>query len=73
LIVIAAFSTGAILGSTRNNPVAAVMSVVGLGEVYAQPQGVDFGPVWKAWSVIDERFVVAKQKATTTVATSTPT
>ena len=36
-----------------------------------QPQGVDFSPVWKAWRVIDEKFVPASVATTTSIATST--
>ena len=36
-----------------------------------QPAGVDFSPVWKAWRIIDEKFVPASVATTTEVATST--
>ncbi|OGG73646.1 hypothetical protein A3A40_02040 [Candidatus Kaiserbacteria bacterium RIFCSPLOWO2_01_FULL_54_20] len=35
------------------------------------PQDVDFSPVWKAWRVIDEKFVPAAVATSTQVATST--
>ncbi len=35
------------------------------------PTDVDFSPVWKAWSVIDEKFVPAAVSTTTPAATST--
>ncbi|RJQ35093.1 S41 family peptidase [Candidatus Parcubacteria bacterium] len=35
------------------------------------PPGVDFSPVWKAWYVIDEKFVPAAVATTTSLATST--
>lgn len=35
------------------------------------PAGVDFSPVWKAWGVIDEKFVPAAVSTTTPAATST--
>ena len=35
------------------------------------PEGVDFTPVWKAWSIIDEKFVPAAVATSTPVATST--
>ena len=38
----------------------------GIGYDLSQPQSVDFSPVWKAWHIIDERFVP------TAVASSTP-
>jgi len=37
----------------------------------AQPSNVDFSPVWKAWRVIDEKFVPAAVATSTPVATST--
>jgi len=37
----------------------------------AQPEGVDFSPVWKAWNIIDDRFVDAYATTTTDGATST--
>ncbi|MBI2612727.1 S41 family peptidase [Candidatus Kaiserbacteria bacterium] len=43
------------------------------GGVFAAtpPEGVDFSPVWKAWRVIDEKFVPAAVATSTQVATST--
>src|SRR3989344_3203639 len=42
-----------------------------LVEGVTQPAGVDFSPVWKAWRIIDEKFVPASVATTTEVATST--
>ncbi|OGG80468.1 hypothetical protein A3A39_04180 [Candidatus Kaiserbacteria bacterium RIFCSPLOWO2_01_FULL_54_13] len=50
-----AVSTGGIEEVTRDDP----------------PEGVDFSPVWKAWSVIDEKFVPAAVATSTRTATST--
>ena len=36
-----------------------------------EPAGVDFGPVWRAWSIIDEKFVAAGVSTSTPIATST--
>ena len=36
-----------------------------------EPAGVDFGPVWRAWSIIDEKFVPASVSTSTPIATST--
>lgn len=36
-----------------------------------QPENVDFTPVWKAWRVIDEKFVPAAVSTSTQVASST--
>lgn len=35
------------------------------------PEGVDFSPVWKAWRIIDEKFVPAAVSSTTPIATTT--
>ncbi len=35
------------------------------------PENVDFSPVWKAWQIIDEKFVPASVASTTPVATTT--
>lgn len=36
------------------------------------PENVDFSPVWKAWRVIDEKFVPAQVASSSPLATSTP-
>ena len=71
VFVAVGFFAGAIAGSTHAAPAAVVVSVMGLGEVYAPPEGVDFSPVWKAWNIIDERYV--PPHVATTSATSSPT
>lgn len=43
----------------------------GIGSSGAQPSDVDFSPVWKAWDVINEKFVPAAVATSTPVATST--
>lgn len=45
-----------------------VLSVVGAN---VPPQGVDLSPVWKAWSVIDDKFVPAAIATSTEQATTT--
>ena len=72
LLAVLSFSVGAIAGSSRNTVAAAV---IGAGGVYSPPDGVDFTPVWKAWSVIDERYVPSHVATTTSTSTasSTPT
>lgn len=45
--------------------------VVGLTTNQGQPEGVDFSPVWKAWKIIDDRFVPAAVASSTETATST--
>jgi carboxyl-terminal processing protease len=37
----------------------------------AQPQDVDFAPVWKAWHVLDDKFVPAAVASTSPLATTT--
>ena len=41
-----------------------------LGTLVAPP-GVDFSPVWKAWYIIDEKFVPAAVATSTQLASST--
>lgn len=70
VFVAVGFLAGAVAGSTHAAPAAVIVSVMGIGETYAAPEGVDFSPVWKAWKVIDERYV--PPHVATTTATSTP-
>lgn len=42
-----------------------------VGAAAEQPAGVDFSPVWKAWNIINEKFVPAAVATSTPVATST--
>src|SRR3989338_8804762 len=53
------FSIGLVMGARTD------VSLAMLAET--PPEGVNFSPVWKAWRIIDERFVPAA------VSTSTPT
>src|SRR5438128_1797388 len=48
--------------------VASRVSIAGAG---GEPADVNFTPVWKAWHVIDEKFVPAAVSTTTPVATTT--
>ena len=60
LIVVISFFVGTVVGSSRSASAAAIFSAVGIAEiggVYAPPEGIDLSPVWKTWSVIDERYV----------------
>lgn len=60
LILVSGFLMGSKFGA------APVLSMVSSGNM---PEDVDFSPVWRAWEVIDERFVpaaVATSSATTT-------
>lgn len=74
LIVGVAFVTGVIAGG--KGVFADQLNRLGLSAFAAgavsgqQPEDVDFSPVWKAWHILDERFVDAY--ATTTTATTTP-
>lgn len=59
ILVIAVFASGFLIGSTgiaRSLLPAAVAQSLG---VAAPPAGVDLDPVWKAWAIMDERFVPA--------------
>ncbi|OGG49364.1 hypothetical protein A3C18_02870 [Candidatus Kaiserbacteria bacterium RIFCSPHIGHO2_02_FULL_54_11b] len=42
-----------------------------LSQSAGPPPDVDFSPVWKAWAVIDEKFVPASVASSTPIATST--
>ena len=70
-LLIAVFAGGFLLGSAgvahKVLPAAVAQS---LG-VAGPPPGVDFSPVWKAWAVMDEKFVPASVP-TTTASTSEP-
>ncbi len=43
----------------------------GLYSASGTPAGVDMAPVWKAWQIIDEKFVPAAVASTTPIATTT--
>ena len=64
LLALLAFGGGYIAGGMRGVN-AQVLSGA------QPPEGVDFTPVWKAWSIIDEKFVPAAVATSTPVATST--
>ncbi len=59
-----------IIGLVGGFEMAASRSHVSLTSVQ-QPEGVDFSPVWKAWQVIDQKFVPASVATSTKVATTT--
>ncbi len=68
LIAAAAFGGGFLVGGKKAGTSAgAVLSLSA-----SQPPDVDFSPVWKAWAVIDEKFVpVSVASSTPLVASST--
>jgi len=70
VIAIVGFFAGTAIGTSHVAPATAIMGAVGITENYTQPTNVDFSPVWKAWSIIDERYV--PPHAATTTATTTP-
>ncbi len=75
VIIVFAFSAGLIAG--HRGVFAQTLSAYGFSAFAAgaisdaQPQA-DFSPVWKAWNVIDERFVDAYATSTDAIATTTP-
>jgi carboxyl-terminal processing protease len=72
MIVIAVFAGGFLLGSTgvaRSLLPAAVAQSLG---VAGPPDGVDLTPVWKAWAIMDERFVAGTMNASSTATSSEP-
>ncbi|MCR4325669.1 MAG: S41 family peptidase [Patescibacteria group bacterium] len=64
LFASAGFVAGALLATNS------MLGAVGIAPPGA-PEGVDFTPVWKAWRVIDEKFVPAAVATTTSAATTT--
>lgn len=67
LIVLVAlvFAGGYWTGSSKGGA-----SVSGISNTEA-PAGVDFGPYWKAWELLDEKFVPTSGNGTSTTATTT--
>ncbi|MBP9669288.1 MAG: S41 family peptidase [Candidatus Pacebacteria bacterium] len=67
--VLFAFGGGMFLGASQSGAMAfaAAYSAVAPNA----PEGVDMTPVWRAWQIIDERYVPGR--IATTTATSTPT
>lgn len=61
ILIISVFAGGFLVGSTgiaRSVLPAAVAQSLG---VAGPPSGVDLDPVWKAWAIMDEKFVPASQ------------
>ncbi len=68
VVVIAAFGTGVFVGG--NKALAERMPAFAANLIpVEQPEGVDFEPVWRAWQVINDKFV--STKVATSSATST--
>lgn len=67
LLIVASFATGIFVGNnkalTKRMPAFAANLIPA-----AQPENVDFEPVWRAWAVINDKFV-SSQVSTTTHAT----
>ncbi len=57
LIVLASFYTGVSVGEKKNSNKAEVLSLD--NKDLGQPNGVDFAPFWKAWNILNEKFVPA--------------
>lgn len=64
LLVAAAFGGGIYVGFHNSEQLANVSAFAGLDAV--PPQDVDFTPLWKAWSVLEEKFVSATTTAAVT-------
>jgi carboxyl-terminal processing protease len=64
LLALASFAGGVLLGTN---------TTIGQGSLSpnAAPPGVDFSPVWKAWGIINEKFVPAAVATSSPIATST--
>lgn len=65
------FAVGFVAGTYRSTGALVPNPVMGAVGADAPPEGVDFAPVWRAWNVIDEKFVPASVSSTTPVATTT--
>lgn len=53
------FAGGFLLGNSSGTQALVPASIAQAIGVDQPPEGVDFSPVWKAWAVIDEKFVPA--------------
>lgn len=62
VIAAGAFAAGLVVGGHGT-----ASGLIGAGE----PRNVDLSPVWKAWQVIDQKFVPASVATSTPIATST--
>ncbi|HET8580993.1 MAG TPA: S41 family peptidase [Candidatus Paceibacterota bacterium] len=74
LLALAMFAGGWALGTNRGVVAAHLPAAVGnaLGAAdESEPADVDFGPAWKVWHILDEKFVPAAL-GTTTTSTTTP-
>ena len=68
LIAAVAFGGGFLVGGKKEGKT----SLAGVSLNAAPPADVDFSPVWKAWAVIDEKFVPVSVASSTPVASSSP-
>lgn len=71
-VIVAGFAAGYALGARgylATHIPASVVSAAGVENPV--PAGVNFSPVWKAWSVIDDKFVPVAVSTSTPAATST--
>lgn len=65
LLIGAGFASGFFMGAQAQEGTVAGAFAERLG-IAQQPEGVDFDPVWKAWAVMDEKFVPAAVASTST-------
>src|SRR3990167_1933381 len=68
LIAAVAFGGGFLVGDKKES----IPVIAGLSLSATPPADVDFSPVWKAWAVIDEKFVPVSVASSTPVASSSP-
>lgn len=72
IIIALGFAFGFVLGTKGFLASYVPPSVMkAFAEGAEEPEGVDFSPVWKAWAVIDEKFVPAAVGTSTPIATTT--
>ncbi len=67
----AAFSAGVVMGYYERPEVTQITDLV--NKESEQPTGVDFGPFWKTWRMLDEKFVNTSSTSTLASTTSSTT
>lgn len=60
-----------VVGCTGGYLLAVHQAEAGVGPAAQGPDGVDMSPVWKAWNIINDKFVPASVATSTPIATST--
>ncbi|OGG73091.1 hypothetical protein A3A38_00430 [Candidatus Kaiserbacteria bacterium RIFCSPLOWO2_01_FULL_53_17] len=64
-LIATGFTGGLVMGRSGASSTVLPASIAQAIGLASPPEGVDFSPVWKAWAVIDEKFVPASVPTTT--------